>query len=221
MPLIALALAATGARASELLTNGSFETGDLSGWTVTDQAGGSGSWFIAGNGTGSPLNGFPTPTLTGGGSFTAQTDQGGPGSHTLAQSFIGIAGETYILNFDAFAVDLSGVGPVGVGLNFNPPANQHVEVNILGLGSSQIYTGIFTPGWAHYTFNISSAITTSGVYTVAFSEVDNQLFLNAGIDNVSLTSGAVPEPATWALMLGGFGLAGVALRRRRVAALAQ
>jgi hypothetical protein len=29
--------------------------------------------------------------------------------------------------------------------------------------------------------------------------------------------GAVPEPATWALMLAGFGLAGVALRRRLVA----
>ena len=31
----------------------------------------------------------------------------------------------------------------------------------------------------------------------------------------SVTSGAVPEPATWALMIGGFGLAGAALRRRR------
>lgn len=31
----------------------------------------------------------------------------------------------------------------------------------------------------------------------------------------SLGAGVVPEPASWALMLGGFGLAGTALRRRR------
>src|SRR5438093_9283 len=99
---------ATGARATELITNGSFETGDLSGWSVVDQAGGSGSWYIAGNGTGSPLNGFATPTLAGGGSFNAQTDQGGPGSHQLMQSFLGIAGQTYTLSFDVYSIDQSG-----------------------------------------------------------------------------------------------------------------
>ena len=31
----------------------------------------------------------------------------------------------------------------------------------------------------------------------------------------NLASGAVPEPAAWAMMLGGFGLAGTAMRRRR------
>ena len=40
------------------------------------------------------------------------------------------------------------------------------------------------------------------------------------MDDVTYNAGGVPEPATWALMLGGFGLAGVTLRRRRVAVAA-
>lgn len=44
---------------------------------------------------------------------------------------------------------------------------------------------------------------------------------NGGVffDDVSV-SGVVPEPATWALMIGGFGLAGALLRRRRAMATA-
>ena len=41
---------------------------------------------------------------------------------------------------------------------------------------------------------------------------------SSGTDRYTLTIsnavGAVPEPASWALMIGGFGLAGGALRRR-------
>jgi hypothetical protein len=46
---------------------------------------------------------------------------------------------------------------------------------------------------------------------------------NTWFDNFSATvavGGAVPEPASWALMIGGFGLAGAASRRRRVCATA-
>ena len=43
--------------------------------------------------------------------------------------------------------------------------------------------------------------------------------VNTSIDNIVVNSGAsVPEPATWALMIGGFGLAGAALRRRQMVA---
>jgi hypothetical protein len=42
------------------------------------------------------------------------------------------------------------------------------------------------------------------------------------LDSVQLDigAGAVPEPATWAMMIAGFGLAGTAMRRRRSAAAA-
>jgi hypothetical protein len=39
-----------------------------------------------------------------------------------------------------------------------------------------------------------------------------------GLDNFSVTAmgaGGVPEPAAWGMMIGGFGLAGMAMRRRR------
>jgi hypothetical protein len=37
------------------------------------------------------------------------------------------------------------------------------------------------------------------------------------IDNLSLSVGAVPEPSAWAMMIAGFGLAGMIARRRRPA----
>ena len=35
------------------------------------------------------------------------------------------------------------------------------------------------------------------------------------IDDVAFATSAIPEPATWAMMITGFGLAGAAIRRRR------
>lgn len=52
-------------------------------------------------------------------------------------------------------------------------------------------------------------------HSVDFGGVANQ----AGFDNITLGSNTpgsgTPEPATWALMIGGFGLVGAAARRRR------
>jgi hypothetical protein len=216
-----LAMAASlgaNARAGELIVNGGFETGDLTGWTVVNQTGGSGSWFVNGNGGGSPLNGFPTPVLAGGGAFNAQTDQFGPGSHQLEQSFVGVAGETYGLSFDVYAIDQSGLAPVGVGLDFTAGVNQHSELNLYGPFPSLLASG--NPGrtWQHLTYDLTPLIKASGVYTLSFGEVDNQYFYNLGIDNVSLvSSGGVPEPATWTMMLAGFFGLGATLRARKTA----
>ncbi len=50
--------------------------------------------------------------------------------------------------------------------------------------------------------------------SISFTDTDeNWHGLTVGIGGVAAPS--VPEPATWALMIGGFGLTGAALRRRR------
>ncbi len=53
---------------------------------------------------------------------------------------------------------------------------------------------------------------------VSFTSTDTGLDLSRPSPSAPGGSGPIPEPGTWALMIGGFGLAGAALRRRRAAA---
>lgn len=78
----------------------------------------------------------------------------------------------------------------------------------------------FTPVFGDFV-SITPTIASDNsapLYTV------NYRFTNDGatMDQVrfAFTSAGVPEPATWALMIGGFGLAGAMIRRRRALALA-
>ena len=217
--LLGASALASGAHAVNLLTNGDFETGDFTGWVVTDQADGSGSWYIAGNGTGSPLNGFTTPFNPTGGTWNAQSDQFGPGSHTLSQSFLWSGVGPLFLHFDAFADDQSGAAPTGDGTDYSGPANQHFQIDITKDADPMAFYGTFDIDWGHHDLDLLPFVDGAGTYTLAFTEVDNQLFYNVGLDNLSVNdvAGTVPEPATWAMMIGGFGLAGAALRRRKAA----
>jgi len=66
-----------------------------------------------------------------------------------------------------------------------------------------------------HTIDMGDTFFVNVVFT---GPVDTTHFSFAGLWTDA--SYGVPEPATWALMLGGFGLAGVALRRRRTAVAA-
>lgn len=68
-------------------------------------------------------------------------------------------------------------------------------------------------GWTWYAYGTNASAPTTGLkFGLQTSLVD-------GVTPV-LISGAVPEPATWALMIAGFGLVGVAARRHKAAVAA-
>jgi len=72
----------------------------------------------------------------------------------------------------------------------------------------------FSDVFAHSSSDLNLSWRASGA---GWQGGDDEGF---GLDNINLSygHGDVPEPAAWALMLGGFGVAGAALRRRRLAA---
>lgn len=195
--------------AVELIVNGGFESGAFTGWTVNDLAGGSGSFFIDDADGFTPFSGNATAGPAAG-SFYAVSDQSGPGTHALSQAFVvpGSA-QSVTLSFDMFVNDWSGVGPIvdPVGLDHTGPPNQHARVDILSAGSPPFDTGAgvlanfflgvdlgFPPhAYTNYLFDITGLVGGGGTFVLRFAEVDNQFFLNQGVDNVSINF--VPPPS--------------------------
>jgi hypothetical protein len=67
-----------------------------------------------------------------------------------------------------------------------------------------------------YTFQINTG--TAVPSTLYFGVTDGQYSDNGGGFRVTISN--VPEPASWALLIAGFGLTGAAMRRRRQVAVA-
>jgi hypothetical protein len=92
---------------------------------------------------------------------------------------------------------------LGQFLAFNPKENTGAPY-----GVSQVVT--FAPITTRYlTLDFSGCASEPESHTASGCGLGEIIFADA--------SGAVPEPATWALMIGGFGMAGAMLRRRRTA----
>jgi hypothetical protein len=213
--LAVLAVAAPAA-AQQLLTNGNFEAGAFTGWTVTDL--GDGTFSIDAPGSTTPLSTQTTAANGAGGTSYAVSDQTGPGTHALTQTFTVPGPGTVILTFQMFVNDQSGSGGIvdPVGLDHTGPPNQHARVDILtgaatpfdtGAGVLQnLYLGVDagTPpnSYVSYSFDITTTVGLGGTFQIRFAETDNQLFLNQGVDNVSIVftpAGGVPTMPPWVL----------------------
>jgi len=201
---LAAALSLGGAASAATIVNGSFELGTnpgsfttlaagstaITGWTVGNTVGGIdyvGSYWQAAQGTRS-------------------IDLAGTGRGSIWQDVATEIGQRYVVSFF-----LAG----------NPDGGSNLKVAATSIAGSDVQADYFTVvpgvntrtsmGWQRYEYAFTATAATSRL-TFASANAENSPY-GPALDNVSIA--AVPEPATWGLMLTGFGLVGAGLRSRR------
>ncbi|WP_353200316.1 PEPxxWA-CTERM sorting domain-containing protein [Sandarakinorhabdus sp.] len=121
--------------------------------------------------------------------------------------------------FDFISVDLAdGFNNMNYfpATGFNRQGGDVLFTFTTGSGSTtQTITIDGIPGLQTFTFNMTGLTSVSYLPQTTFNG-----YIQADNFVVSAATGAVPEPASWAMLIAGFGLTGAAMRRRRTAVAA-
>ena len=211
IPLALAAIASPAAAAVNLVTNGGFEaptttpgglimvnSGDsFTGWNVL----GSGKNVFLINKTYSEGGGSLVFNSNSGNAWIDLTGAGNQGPTSGISQVVATGTGTYSLSFF--------VGNATGRPDYTGPSTLNLSIND---GPIQIFTNSdVTPNamnWKAFSVNFFATDATKIAFTNG-NIGDNAL----GLDDVSIS--AVPEPASWAMLIGGFGLTGAAMRRRR------
>jgi hypothetical protein len=137
---------------------------------------------------------------------TLDVDQNVAGNHTLVLDITanGLSGPNALTAF------LSTFSVSGQPAGWSIQAETLINGNQLAL--SNIFTGVSDSGSSTNFAFAGTLFSAEAIYTITSSGVGS---VNAGID---ISVAAVPEPATWGMMLLGFiGLAAAFRKRRNIA----
>ncbi|MEW6427574.1 MAG: PEP-CTERM sorting domain-containing protein [Thermodesulfobacteriota bacterium] len=201
-----LPLFATGAQAN-LLTNGDFETGDLSGWSHAGDV-----RLAFANSAASAAGMVNAYALLGLGTTT--------GTSTLSQQFSVTGIPAIAVSFDWFFVywdNSPTVNDVFLSLlATDGTAAATISMQELSTGGTPLLNGL--SGHFANTYDISSFTANNATVSFQLVESGDPPLLTgtasiAGIDNVSVEP--VPEPATLSLLASGGLLLAAARRRQR------
>ena len=180
-----IAAAAVPAAAANLVVNGGFETGDFSGWTEQGHEG--------------AYTRVEASSHADSGSYDALLGSV-HGLHEISQQIATTPGHDYSVSF---ALTSSGSAPF-------------INTFRARLGGVTLLSLIDAPQFAYarqgFTFSATGAPST--LEFVSQNVTGFWMLDTISVEDIGVTPG-VPEPATWALLLAGFGMTGAAVRRRR------
>jgi hypothetical protein len=181
------------------VTNGGFETGTLGGWTVENQT--TGDWY-AYSGTTSPATGFTIPAPPEG-DFAATSD-GAVGSHLLYQDIVLEANARHTLTmivYYRFSPIFSGQFWTPETLDVNVTPNQQYRIDVVdpsapttSVAPDDVLLRVFRTEESDpisldpTRLTVDLTAFAGSTVRLRFAAVDNQGFLQAGVDDVRITS---------------------------------
>lgn len=113
-----------------------------------------------------------------------------------------------------FGAGSPGISNTGTGIFFdrNFTGGAREVLNFSGLGSDLLAGGTGTGTASAAMFNDTRSFTLNNVSVTFSTQLVTDFTGNLGLRGFG--AAAVPEPATWAMMIAGFGLIGLFTRRR-------
>lgn len=198
------AMAVAPAAYANPIINGDFETGPFgatpSGFTVSP-----GSEIVAVQASAYvPCCGVTGSAAELANHFAAFGGGDQPNVSTLSQVFATVEGERYSVSFD-YGVLGGGGGLQTIFANAYADGGNSL---LGGLSATRSADNNLSTTFGRYSFNFIGA---TGSTRLSFNLDPATDSVDGILDNVSV---AVPEPATWAMLITGFALIGAARRRR-------
>jgi len=214
---------AAPALSSSLLTNGGFESPDIgsaayygagvttiTGWTVALQPGTpAGTQIQFTDNAGFCALGV---CASEGSQFLDLTGVVGRGGGVVSNGFATTLGATYAVSFDVGAFLVAGQGSFG-----DATVDLFIDDAFVASFTNVLSRTTVGTEWERFSRNFTGTgkAMTVGLFASLSTGSSN---LGVGLDAVSVDliapPRAVPEPASWAMMIAGFGLLGAVMRRR-------